>query len=37
MDTVPVQPWAQSDTLRKSQTAGSAVAAGGTAASDGTE
>jgi len=33
MDTVPVLPWVQSDTLRKSQTAGSAVDA---AASDGT-
>ena len=34
MDTVPVQPCVQSDTLRKSQTAGSAVNA---AASDGTD
>ena len=34
MDTVPVQPWVQSDTLRKSQTVGSAVDA---AASDGTD
>jgi len=34
MYTVLVQPWVQSDTLRKSQTAGSAVDA---AASDGTD